>query len=196
MAWIFIGIHVTFTLVSRLIVLRSNPETLVERGRAMQAEDVAAGDRFMVVIVGLIGPVVIWTIAGLDDRFGWSPDLSFLAQGIALLGVVLGYFLGTWAMVANAFFSSVSRIQEDRDQSVITGGPYRIVRHPGYAGGVVSSIAIPLMLGSFWALIPAGIALIFLVIRTKNEDKMLMEELPGYRDFAQQTRYRLVHGIW
>jgi protein-S-isoprenylcysteine O-methyltransferase Ste14 len=196
MAWIYIGIHIAFTLISRLIVFRLSPETLVERGRAMQAEDVAAGDRFMVVIVGLLGPLAIWTIAGLDDRFGWSPDLSFLTLGIALLGVVLGYVLGTWAMVTNAFFSSVARIQEDRDQSVITGGPYRIVRHPAYAGGVVSSIAIPLMLGSYWALIPAGIALIFLVIRTKNEDKMLMEELPGYANYALQTRYRLVPGIW
>jgi protein-S-isoprenylcysteine O-methyltransferase Ste14 len=196
MAWIYIGIHIAFTLISRLIVLRSSPETLVERARATQADDVAAGDRFMVVIVGLLGPLVIWTIAGLDDRFGWSPDLSFLTQTIALLGVVLGYFLGTWAMATNAFFSSVARIQDDRDQSVIMSGPYRIVRHPAYAGGAISSIAIPLMLSSFWALIPAGIALIFLVIRTKNEDRMLMEELPGYSDFAHQTRYRLVPGIW
>jgi protein-S-isoprenylcysteine O-methyltransferase Ste14 len=196
MAWIYIGIHIAFTLISRLIVLRSSPETLVERARATQAEDVAAGDRFMVVIVGLLGPLAIWTIAGLDDRFGWSPDLSFLTQTIALLGVVLGYFLGTWAMTTNAFFSSVARIQDDRDQSVIMGGPYRIVRHPAYAGGVVSSIAMPLMLSSFWALIPAGIALIFLVIRTKNEDRMLMEGLPGYSDFAHQTRHRLVPGIW
>jgi len=196
MAWIYIGIHIAFTLISRFIVFRKSPETLVERGRAMQAEDAPVGDRFMVVIVGLFGPLAIWTIAGLDDRFGWSPDLSFLTQVIALLGVVLGYSLGTWAMVTNAFFSSVARIQEDRDQSVITGGPYRIVRHPAYAGGVVSSIAMPLMLGSFWALVPSGIALIFLVIRTKNEDKMLMEELPGYSGYAQQTRYRLVPGIW
>jgi protein-S-isoprenylcysteine O-methyltransferase Ste14 len=162
----------------------------------MQAEDVAVGDRFMVVIVGLFGPLVIWTIAGLDDRFGWSPDLSFLTQGIALLGVVLGYVLGTWAMVTNAYFSAVVRIQKDRGHKVVTDGPYRFVRHPAYAGGVVSSIAMPLMLGSFWALVPSGIALIFLVIRTKNEDKMLMEELPGYSDYAQQTRYRLVPGIW
>jgi protein-S-isoprenylcysteine O-methyltransferase Ste14 len=196
MAWVYIGIHIAFTIISRLIVYRLNPDTLVERGRSMQAEDTAVGDRLMVVTVGLIGPLAIWTIAGLDDRFGWSPDLSFLTQGIALLGVVFGYALGTWAMVTNAFFSAVVRIQEDRDHRVVTSGPYRIVRHPGYAGGVVSSIAIPLMLGSFWALIPAGIALIFLVIRTKNEDKMLMEELPGYTDFAQQTRYRLVPGIW
>ncbi len=196
MAWVYIGIHIAFTIISRLIVYRLNPDTLVERGRSMQAEDTAVGDRLMVVIVGLFGPLAIWTIAGLDDRFGWSPDLSFLTQAIALLGVVLGYALGTWAMVTNAFFSAVVRIQEDRDHRVVTSGPYRIVRHPGYAGGVVSSIAMPLMLGSFWALIPAGIALIFLVIRTKNEDKMLMEELPGYTDFAQQTRYRLVPGIW
>lgn len=196
MAWIYIGIHIAFTLISRLIVFRVSPETLVERGRAMQAEDVAAGDRFMVVIVGLFGPLAIWTIAGLDDRFGWSPDLSFLILGIATLGVVLGYFLGTWAMVTNAYFSAVVRIQKDRGHKVVTDGPYRFVRHPAYAGGVVSSIAMPLMLGSFWALIPAGIGLIFLVIRTKNEDKMLMEELPGYSDYAQQTRYRLVPGIW
>jgi len=196
MAWIYIGIHIAFTLISRLIVLRTSPETLVERGRAMQADDVDAGVRFMVVIVGLLGPLAIWTIAGLDDRFGWSPDLSILTQGIALLGVVLGYGLGTWAMVTNAYFSSVARIQDDRDQAVITGGPYRIVRHPAYAGGVVSSIAMPLMLGSLWALIPAVTALIFLIVRTKNEDKMLMAELPGYSDFAQQTRYRLVPGIW
>lgn len=196
MAWVYIGIHIAFTIISRLIVYRLNPDTLVERGRSMQAEDTAVGDRLMVVIVGLIGPLAIWTIAGLDDRFGWSPDLSFLTQGIALLGVVFGYALGTWAMVTNAFFSAVVRIQEDRDHRVVTSGPYRIIRHPAYAGGVVSSIAMPLMLGSFWALIPAGIALIFLVIRTKNEDKMLMEELPGYTDFAQQTRYRLVPGIW
>ena len=196
MAWVYIGIHIAFTIISRLIVYRLNPDTLVERGRSMQAEDTAVGDRLMVVIVGLIGPLAIWMIAGLDDRLGWSPDLSNLTQAIALFFVVVGYALGTWAMAANAFFSAVVRIQEDRDHHVVTGGPYRLVRHPAYAGGVVSSIAMPLMLGSFWALIPSGIALIFLVIRTKNEDKMLMEELPGYSDFALQTRYRLVPGIW
>ena len=196
MAWVYIGIHVAFTLMSRLIVLRSSPETLIERARAMQAEDVAGGDRFMVVIIGLIAPLVIWTIAGLDDRFNWSPDISMLAQTISLTFVILGYAAGTWAMITNAFFSSVARIQEDRDHHVVSGGPYRIVRHPGYAGGVFSSLAMPLMLGSLWALIPSGIALVFLVIRTKIEDEMLMTELPGYRDFAQQTRYRLVPGIW
>jgi len=196
MAWVYVGIHIAFTLISRLIVYRLNPDTLVERGRSMQTEDTAVGDRLMVVIVGLIGPLAIWMIAGLDDRLGWSPDLSNLAQAVALFFVVVGYALGTWAMATNAFFSAVVRIQEDRDHRVVTSGPYRIVRHPAYAGGVFSSLGIPLMLNSLWALIPAGVALVFLIIRTKIEDKMLMEELPGYSDFAQQTRYRLLPGIW
>ena len=196
MAWVYVGIHVTFTLISRLIVFRLSPDTLVERARSTQADNVAVGDRLMVVIVGLIGPLVIWTIAGLDDRFGWSPDISFLVQNIALVLVIFGYAVGTWAMITNAFFSAVARIQTDRDHRVVSDGPYRIVRHPAYAGGLFSSLGIPLMLGSLWALIPSGIALVFLVIRTKVEDKMLMEELPGYTDFAQQTRYRLVPGIW
>ena len=196
MAWVYVGIHVAFTLISRLVVLKTSPETLVERARATRADDVARGDRIMVVIVGLIGPLVIWTIAGLDDRFNWSPDISLLVQNISLAFVIFGYAAGTWAMITNAFFSSVARIQEDRDHQVVSGGPYRIVRHPAYAGGVVSSLGMPLMLGSLWALIPSGIALLVLVFRTNLEDKMLMEELPGYTDFAQQTRYRLIPGIW
>ncbi|MCJ7823324.1 MAG: isoprenylcysteine carboxylmethyltransferase family protein [Anaerolineales bacterium] len=195
-AWVYVGIHVAFTLIGRLIVFRTNPETLVERARYAQKDNVARGDRFMVVIVGLLGPLVIWIIAGLDDRYSWSPDFSSLVQIISLVGVIFGYALGTWAMITNAFFSAVARIQTDRDHRVISDGPYRIVRHPAYAGGLVSSLVMPLMLGSLWALIPSGIALVFLVVRTKIEDEMLMEELPGYTDFAQQTRYRLVPGIW
>lgn len=195
-AWVYVGIHVAFTLIGRLIVFRTNPETLVERARYAQKDNVARGDRFMVLIVGLLGPLVIWIIAGLDDRYSWSPDFSFLVQIISLVGVIFGYALGTWAMITNAFFSAVARIQTDRDHRVISDGPYRIVRHPAYAGGLVSSLAMPLMLGSLWALIPSGIALVALVVRTKSEDEMLMEELPGYTDFAQQKRYRLVPGIW
>ncbi len=196
MAWIYIGIHILFTLVSRLIVFRTNPETLVERARSTQKEDVAGEGRLMVLIVGLIGPLVLWIIAGLDHRYSWSPDISFFIEILALACVIFGYAVGTWAMITNAFFSAVVRIQEDRDHRVVTDGPYRIVRHPAYAGGLFSSLGIPLMLGSVWALIPAGLALVFMVMRTVNEDKMLMEELPGYSDFAQQTRYRLIPGIW
>ena len=150
----------------------------------------------MVVIVGVLGPLVIWIVAGLNKRFSWPPDVPCTLQIISIAGIVFGYALGTWAMVTNAYFSAVVRIQKDRGHKVVTDGPYRFVRHPAYSGGLVSSLAIPLMLDSYWALVPAGIMLVFLVLRTKTEDKMLMDELPGYKEFAQQTRYRLVPGIW
>ena len=195
-AWIYIGIHVAFTLIGRFIVFIKSPETLVERARSTQADDTAAGDRLLVLIVGLLAPLVIWIVAGLDDRFSWSPDFSSLAQNFALALVVFGYAVGTWAMIANAFFSAVIRIQQDRDHHVVSGGPYRIVRHPAYVGGLFNALAMPLMLGSLWALIPAAMTLPVLIMRTMSEDRLLMEELPGYKEYAQQTRFRLIPGIW
>jgi protein-S-isoprenylcysteine O-methyltransferase Ste14 len=99
-------------------------------------------------------------------------------------------------MLTNEFFSRDVRIQEDRGHAVVSDGPYRLVRHPGYAGFIVATLATPLVLGSLWALIPAALATAGLVVRTALEDRTLKEELDGYREFAQQTRYRLLPGIW
>jgi protein-S-isoprenylcysteine O-methyltransferase Ste14 len=99
-------------------------------------------------------------------------------------------------MVENAFFSSVARIQEDRAQEVVTTGPYRIVRHPSYAGALVAALALPFMLDAMWALIPAVMLGAVLVLRTALEDRMLSEELEGYQRYMERTRYRLVPGLW
>jgi protein-S-isoprenylcysteine O-methyltransferase Ste14 len=99
-------------------------------------------------------------------------------------------------MVANKFFSGVVRIQKERGHHVVSEGPYRIVRHPGYVGGVVAVIATPLLLGSLWGLISAAVYAAFVVLRTALEDRTLHEELPGYREYAQRTRYRLLPGVW
>jgi protein-S-isoprenylcysteine O-methyltransferase Ste14 len=88
------------------------------------------------------------------------------------------------------------RIQEDRGHTVATGGPYHLVRHPGYLGFIAASMATPVSVGSLWALIPAGVASALLVLRTALEDRTLHAELDGYREFARQTRYRLLPGIW
>jgi protein-S-isoprenylcysteine O-methyltransferase Ste14 len=109
---------------------------------------------------------------------------------------VLGWALFMWAMGANAFFSEAVRIQEERGHTVVTDGPYRYVRHPGYVGAILALFATPLLLGSLWALIPAGLATIGYVVRTALEDKTLQEELDGYTEYAQQTRYRLLPGVW
>jgi protein-S-isoprenylcysteine O-methyltransferase Ste14 len=195
-AWVFVVIHIFFALYSRYLVYRTNPDTLVERARSTQREDTAGRDRYMVFIVGLLGPLLIWIVAGLNKRFGWPPEVARPLQLISIAGVVFGYVMGTWAMVTNAYFSAVVRIQEDRGHTVVTDGPYRFVRHPAYSGGLVSALTMPLMLGSFWALVPSGIMIIALIYRTKVEDQMLMDELPGYQAFATRTRFRLIPGIW
>jgi protein-S-isoprenylcysteine O-methyltransferase Ste14 len=132
----------------------------------------------------------------LDFRNQASPELSSLVQGIALVVVVLGFLWGTWAFVVNAYFSAVVRIQEDRGQTVVQDGPYRFMRHPGYTGGLVAYLAVPVMLGALWALIPAVFLILVLIIRTSMEDKTLQEELPGYSEYAKRTRYRIIPGIW
>jgi protein-S-isoprenylcysteine O-methyltransferase Ste14 len=135
-------------------------------------------------------------VAGLDERFGWSPQVLLTPRLVALAVMVSGYVVGTWAMAVNRYYSAVVRIQKDRGQTVVTDGPYRFVRHPSYATGIVSSLMIPILLGSLWALIPTILVALGTIIRTVLEDKTLLEELDGYKEYATQTRYRLLPGIW
>lgn len=129
-------------------------------------------------------------------RFGWSPDLTVASRLVALVVWVLGDVFSKWAAVSNRFYSRIVRIQKDRGHTVVTDGPYRYVRHPGYAGGLVAGLATPIVLGSLWALVAVGVLALLLVIRTALEDKTLHEELLGYTEYAQQTRYRLMPGVW
>lgn len=136
-------------------------------------------------------------VAGADvGRFGWTEHLppSLYLFSIALYAIGQSIFL--WARYTNRYFSSVARIQLDRGQTVCNAGPYRFVRHPGYVGGILFGIAMPLILGSLWALIPQGIAAVLLVWRTYQEDHMLLAELPGYAAYSKETRYHLLPGIW
>jgi protein-S-isoprenylcysteine O-methyltransferase Ste14 len=94
------------------------------------------------------------------------------------------------------YHSAIVRIQEDRGHAVASGGPYRYVRHPGYVGMMAMLLVAPLVLGSLWALIPAGLAVSIFVVRTALEDRMLQEELEGYQDYVQRVSYRLLPGVW
>lgn len=196
MAWIYVAMLLAATLGSRLIVLKRNPDTLRERARFRSAEGTKAWDRVLVMLVGLLGPMAIVVVAGLDHRWAWSTDVPDAAQVAAALVVAGGYGLSVWAMVENEYFSAVARIQEDRGQEVVTSGPYRIVRHPSYAGSLLASLALPFMLEALWSLIPAGIMAAALAIRTALEDRMLREELEGYQSYAERTRSRLIPGVW
>jgi len=189
-AWAYIGVCVGVLAVNTLVL---PPELIAERGQPR--ENVKRWDKAiagLIILPSLGAPIV----AGLDERFGWSPDLASWVHIAALALMVLGQGLFTWAMVSNKFFSTVVRIQMERDHTVATGGPYRYVRHPGYVGYVLSGLATSLALGSLWALVPAGVTLCLLVVRTALEDRTLQEELDGYKEYAQRVRYRLIPGIW
>jgi len=139
-------------------------------------------------------PLVI--VAGLDHRYSWSPALSPWLNLLGFILISLGYAFASWALVENCFFFSTVRIQTDRGHVVCDSGPYRIVRHPGYAGNIPPLLGMVLALGSVWTLIPAAVALIIAVIRTALEDRTLQEELPGYPDYARRVRYRLIPGVY
>jgi len=196
MAWVYIGMTTAFTVGSRIIMLRKNPDLIAERTKFSDKGDTKPWDKTLMPLVAILGPMVLLIVAGLDMRFGWSPKLPLALQVAALVITALGYFLGVWATVVNKFFSAVVRIQRERGHAVVTSGPYQYVRHPGYAGAIVANFAMPLLLDSLWALVPAVLVNCLLIVRTALEDRTLQEELEGYRDYAGRVLYRLLPGVW
>jgi protein-S-isoprenylcysteine O-methyltransferase Ste14 len=141
---------------------------------------------------------VHWIAAGLDrGRFHWSDNVPAWLQAVGLIALAASYALCFWAMLVNRFFSSVVRIQSDRGQHVVTGGPYAFVRHPGYLAGIVIILASGPALGSWLATALLVVAsLPFLLYRAVTEDRVLQAELAGYADYARRVRWRLLPGIW
>jgi protein-S-isoprenylcysteine O-methyltransferase Ste14 len=194
MAWILLGVNFLGVVINGIILLLKDPALIAER--AQIKEDAKQWDRPLAGIVSLFGPLSIWLVAGLNHRFGWTPEPTLIIQLVALGFLVLGYFIWGWSMVVNRFFSGLVRIQKERGHTVISSGPYRFVRHPGYAGLVIFTLATSLVLGSLWALIPAVLTAITAIVRTALEDRTLIEELDGYKEYALQVRHRLLPGIW
>lgn len=137
-----------------------------------------------------------WITAGLDIRFHWSRGMGALAFILGVTVAVFAVVLIAWAMHCNRFFSSVVRIQRDRGHVVITSGPYRFVRHPGYTGFCMFTLATPLILNSRWAFIPATVTTAVTVLRTALEDRTLQNELEGYVAYVRRVKYKLVPVIW
>jgi len=193
-AWAYCAIFFGYDLATAAVVYPRSPGLLAER--ATRHADMKAWDKAIMGLAAGFLPMIAGIVAGLGARFGWLPDLPLTLQWIAAGVVALGYGIVVWSMWANAYFSAVVRIQTERGHQVATGGPYRIVRHPGYVGAILFTLAMPLLMDSLWALIPAGAAALLYVVRTALEDRTLQAELPGYSAFTQQTRFRLLPGIW
>jgi protein-S-isoprenylcysteine O-methyltransferase Ste14 len=192
-AWVYIGAGLAVLLVNAIILLPRRPELVAERAEIKA--NVKLWDYLLTRILLVVG-LTVFLVAALDERFGWTPPYSAAIHIAALVVMILAQLLFVWAMVSNKFFSRVVRIQIERGHHVETGGPYRYVRHPGYLANMISMLAVALVLGSLWALIPAGVSGVLFVVRTGLEDRTLRAELDGYKEYAQQTRYRLIPGLW
>ena len=193
--WIYALVNILGFVMSRALAARRHPDLLAERARMMQHTDATSWDKRLAPMV-VVGGMLIAPVVGLDARFDWSPTFSSTVKIISLIIMLGGFALGSYALIENRFFSGVVRIQTDRGHHVISSGPYRWVRHPGYAGAIMNYLATPLFLDAVWAFVPAVLVTILLVIRTRLEDKTLQTELEGYHEYASRVRYRLLPRIW
>ncbi len=191
--WAALGVMLGWILATAAVILRTNPGLLAERlGPRKGAK------RWDTAIMSALGLVQLarYIVAGLDRRYGWTGGVPLGGQLAALVACVAGYALVVWATASNAYFSQIVRLQPERGQVVATGGPYRYVRHPAYAGAIVYELAAGVLLASWWALLFGGLGAGLLVARTALEDRTLLAELAGYAGYAREVRQRLVPGVW
>ena len=196
LGWLYTGSMLLYTFISRSITIRLHPGFARERATASGMHDTKGWDKLIVPLIALWLPLLAVLVAGLDKQLGWSTIMPDWVHWLGLTLLIIGYSVGTWAMAVNAFFSSHVRIQKERGHQVITIGPYAIVRHPAYITGAIAMCGIPLLLDSLLAFPPIVILCIGIVIRTALEDKTLLSELPGYKEYAEKVRFRLIPGIW
>jgi len=188
--WVYVILYLVYIVINASLL----PEELIaERGKSK--DNVKRWDK-VINIINIIPGVGLIVLSGLDFRYKWTPEVSIYLHITGLILYLSGSIMFSWSMVSNKFFSTSVRIQIDRDHKVENRGPYKFVRHPGYAGFIISTLGVPFVLGSLWALIPAIITGILFIIRTKLEDKTLLNELPGYKDFSEETKFKLIPGIW
>jgi protein-S-isoprenylcysteine O-methyltransferase Ste14 len=192
-AWAAIAVWLACFTMEDIVLLRSNPDLLAER--LSPPKDAKAWDKAITSILRLM-ELARYILAGLDQRYGWTAGFPVAAQIAALTVCFLSYALFVWAMASNIFFSQIVRIQSDRGHAVAAAGPYRWIRHPGYAGMILFELAISTLFASWWAIIAGGLCAALLILRTVLEDRTLQAGLTGYADYARQVRYRLLPGIW
>lgn len=194
-AWVYAILSLLNFAVSRVLAARRNPDLIAERARFMRYENAQSWDKRMTLYIG-IGSILIMLVAGLDGLFGWPPTFPLPVKIAAVVLLLAGYGWSSYALVVNRYFSGMVRLQTDRGHQVVSGGPYRWMRHPGYAGALLTSLAVPLLLDSIWAFLPSVFLMVILIIRTRREDRFLQAELSGYRAYAKRVRYRLLPGVW
>jgi len=191
--WWYIGLYVLMLAVASFIMFPNRREVVEERSKGAQG-----GKRWDLWLTRLmtIPTVSLLVISGFDDRFGWTPPLPLWLRLTGALLFVAGYALVLWAMYSNKFFSQTVRIQTERGHTAVMDRPYQTIRHPGYLGMTLSMLGAVFILDSLWGLVFFALYLVLIIARITLEDRTLQAELPGYKDYAARTRYRLLPGIW
>jgi protein-S-isoprenylcysteine O-methyltransferase Ste14 len=191
--WMFMAVISSAVASVSFGVFRTSPDLLQERKTA--AKHAKAWDKVLVPLMSGL-PFVGVVLAGLGKRLAWAMPFPTWSAWPAFVLMTLGSALTYWGMRCNRFFSSHVRIQTDRGHHVIRSGPYTRIRHPGYAGAILFTLGTPVLLNSTAALVVAIVTTLITVLRTILEDRTLRRELPGYADYAQAVRYRLVPYVW
>lgn len=191
-AWAYLGLYLAGVLIGGLTVARVNPEAINERGR--KSEKTKPFDKLFAALTAPLH-LSILVVAGLDFRFD-ATSLPLWAQILGFIGLLPGSIVPYWVMLVNAYAATTVRIETERGQHVITTGPYHTVRHPLYSATLLSYLFAPLAFDSWWVAVPVVLLIGLFVWRTAREDQTLQTELPGYTDYTQKTRYRLLPGVW
>ncbi|OBH42759.1 hypothetical protein A5684_03885 [Mycobacterium intracellulare] len=191
-AWVFIAVFTVATIVPTIYLSRANPAALQRRMRAGPRAEPRTAQKFIITgsFLGLFATMVF---SALDHRFGWSSVPAWLSLVGDLL-VATGLGIAMLVIVQNSYAGATVTVEAD--QTLVSGGLYRFVRHPMYVGNVIMMIGIPLALDSYWGLLFVIPGTIVLALRIFDEERLLFNELPGYRDYAERVRYRLVPYIW
>ena len=190
--WALIAVHATGLLAGQLAM-----DPGLDRERLNPAAGGPAGKEYLFRIAGTVAILAHLAVAGLDvGRFGWSVPPPTTLRAVALVVYAAGLGFSMWAIATNCFFSSVVRLQSDRGHRVVDTGPYRYVRHPGYAGMMVAALSGGMVLGSWWSAVPMLLFGTMVVRRLAMEDRFLNANLQGYRDYAGRVRSKVLPGVW
>jgi len=190
MVWIFICIHIGATIILSFCI---DASLIAERLRP--GIGIKKCDRSLVRLLTISGLLILF-VAGLDHRFDWYHQITTMFQLTGIILFIIGYLLLIRSAIINSFFSTVVRIQSERNHQVISDGPYRFIRHPGYLGIILCLIAEPLMFQSLISGIPCLFSIGFMIMRIIHEEHTLSEELTGYYEYSRRVRFRLIPGIW
>lgn len=191
--WVFMITLFGCVGVNFLILVKTNPEVIEERSHLNRG-----AKKWDIVITSVASIFILATlvVAAFDERYGWCRSIG---PGWHFAGIpvfVAGDLLFLWAMAVNKYFSKLVRIQIERGHQVVSSGPYRVIRHPGYLGWSVMWVGAPLILDSSCAFIPAVLSIILIIFRTALEDNTLKKELPGYTEYVSRVGYRLIPWVW